>query len=483
MTVPEILFTSPVQPFGGSSADVYTWNKPLAPARLFFSFLNHPGLSFLKSNLPIDILEYPSKQQFETALQTSPDILGISFHINETEIALTMANQARARGVKEVWAGNYGSYNPAIANEFDRLFTGWSEVAVAEALDLARLQRPTLIHPELYAAIGMSLLPHIVLSGVLFTSRGCPWTCNFCQTPRFYGRAKSLPLEEIDRILAIYHARGIRGINILDENFGTFKSHARQVVKLLHKYGMRWIALSRVDTLSENFDYWKEHGLMGAHIGIESFNQASLGGAEKRVEPSLTVDLLRRLSAHHMFVQCFYIIGFEQDTAASVERDITELAELDVDVVQVQILTPYPMTPQRRSIEQAYGIFDHNLSKYNSRNLVWNHPNISPDKMVELQRWADRRIVNSRRALRTMSKLLLFGGREKLSLDGIRMTGGMFESNLRDLKKQLGLRIAAARQWSRHGWSAYEEYPTEAAITARPVPRRQPPIPTHAPVR
>jgi len=237
------------------------------------SFLNHPGLCFLRANAPCEILEYPSNDDFEAALADPPEILGISFYINESEIALDMAARARRAGVREIWAGNYGAYSPAITSSFDRVFAGWGEREAAEALGAAPRSPVELRHPEMYGAIGTNIFPGMLLSGLLFTSRGCPWTCSFCQTPDFYGKPAQIPLETVDEVLWTYRRRGIVGINILDENFGTFTSHSLEVVELLHRYKMRWIALTRVDTLLKNFDCWASKGLFGAHLGIESLNQ------------------------------------------------------------------------------------------------------------------------------------------------------------------------------------------------------------------
>ncbi len=464
MTYPRVLLASPVQPIAGASPDVYSWNKQPGALRLFLNFLNHPGLSFLKANLPVDILEYPSQAQFDAALARKPDIVGLSFYINETEIALRMADQARAAGAKEVWAGNYGAATPQIASHFDRVFQGWSEGAIAEALDQPR---GPLRHPEIYGVLGCAGTPLNIISGTLFTSRGCPWTCNYCQTPAFYGKSQPIQLDEIERIVALYHSRGVRAINILDENFGTFKTHARRVVELLHRYGMRWIALTRVDTLAENFDLWHAHGLIGAHLGVESLNGVSLEGAKKRIDEAGTFALLERMSRNNLFVQAFYILGFEEDTPRSIRSDIQELARLDVDLVQIQVLTPYPGTLQRALIEQKYGIGDHNLSKYNSRNLVWNHPNITPDEMKALQAWADAQLVSSARAVRSMAKLLFHHGAPGFSMGGLETLATTLRPEARVLKRALRWKLEAARAWSRRGWEAYEECADAEAVTAR----------------
>ena len=197
MSVGRVLFTSPVQPVGGCSANVHGWGKPPTGIRMFLSFLNHPGLCFLKANLPCDILEYPDEKDFAAALENPPDVLGISFYINQTEVALRMAAEARRRGVREVWAGNFGAYTPRTADHFDRVFHGWSESSVAAALELPDSSSRQLVHPEIYCASGSNLLPMTVIAGILFTSRGCPFTCSFCQTPEFYGRATPLPLDTI----------------------------------------------------------------------------------------------------------------------------------------------------------------------------------------------------------------------------------------------------------------------------------------------
>jgi hypothetical protein len=452
-----ILFTSPLQPISGCSPNVYSWDKPLTAVRIAMSFLNHPGLAFLKANLPCDTLEYPTENDFQAVLARPPEILGISFYINESALAVRMAKMARQAGVREVWGGNYGVYSPEVAPAFDRMFTGWGESQLAEALGSSAISVDRLRHPEMYGAIGTNLFPHMLLSGLLFTSRGCPWTCNFCQTPSFYGKPRALALETIDRILWTYHRNGIRGINILDENFGTFRSHADEVVDLLHRYQMRWIALTRVDTLSANFDRWLAKGLFGAHLGIESLNQKSLIDGSKKIDRLESVHLLKKMSRHNLFVQCFYIFGFEHDTVASIEQDIEALSQLDADVVQVQVLTPYPLTQQRDTIVLRYGIHDPDLSHYNSRNLVWNHPHISPAEMRRLQDCANRKLSSSRRALRTLRKFSVFCGTNHPNFEGLRLVSGTFSRASRQLHRNYRKGIHGARQWAQVGWYAYEE--------------------------
>ncbi len=465
MTPPKILLTSPIQPIGGCSPNVYSWDKSPTKVRIAMSFLNHPGLSFLKANLPCEILEYPDQKSFAAALQQKPDILGISFYINETDIAIRMAEEARAAGVKEIWAGNFGAFSPGTENTFDRVFSGWSEHQIAHILDLPPITFDNFVHPEMYGSFGSNLMPKMILSGILFTSRGCPWTCNFCQTPGFYGKSKPIPLETIDRVLWQYNRKGIRGINILDENFGTFKKHARQVIDLLHKYKMRWIALTRVDTLMRDFDYWQSKGLFGAHLGIESLNQDSLEDGSKRIDHSDSMKLLQRMSKNNMFVQAFYMLGFESDTVQSIQNDIRVLASLDIDVVQTQILTPYPKTEQCRIIEEKYGINDRNLSKYNSRNLVWNHPNISPDEMKKLQGWANEQLNSSKRALRTLSKLVLFHGKEQINLDGLKVLARSYFGQNKRLHRLYADQIQSAHEWTKIGWIPYEEYSSEESLS------------------
>src|SRR5258708_24227612 len=180
MNPTRVVFCSPIQPIGGSSPNVYGWDKHPAAVRIAMSFLNHPGLCFLRENLPCEILEYPSKADFSARLSRRPEVLGISFYINETALAIRMAQAARRAGVGEVWAGNFGAYSPQIAGHFDRVFHGWSEHQVAHALGIEFDPSLSLCHPEIYGAIGTNLFPRMILSGLLFTSRGCPFTFNFC---------------------------------------------------------------------------------------------------------------------------------------------------------------------------------------------------------------------------------------------------------------------------------------------------------------
>jgi hypothetical protein len=89
--------------------------------------------------------------------------------------------------------------------------------------------------------------------------------------------------------------------------------------------------------------------------------------------------------------------------------------------------------------------------------------------MRELQLWANAKLSSSRRALRTLAKFALFCGRPVPNLDGLRLLARPFYGPGRRTHRELEPRLRAAQQWARRGWYAYEEVPSEQALTARPA--------------
>ena len=384
------------------SYDIAAWKKKKNLFSLSSPMLEHFGLRFLKANIPsIEILEYPTKEEFKKRLTEGWDVVGISFYINESNEAVEMADIARKNGVKEIWGGNYGALTPWVQEYFDKIVTGWGESQILNSLG----ERYTeLIHPPIYMDISYGQR-QLQKWGVVFTTRGCNKTCSFCQTPRFYRKPHPIDLKKIENVLKIYKQQKVDQIIILDENFGHFEEQTDSVIHLMKSFGFRWNPLTRVDTLFNNYDKWIKSGLCGASIGVESLNQDSLDGARKGNSIDQTKELLLRMKKDNLFTQVFYIIGFEQDTEDSIRKNILELKKYNIDAPQIQILTPYPTTVQYKYIEDNYGIFDKDLSKYDSTHLVWNHPNISPAKMRELLFWSNDTLYTKKTTFITLKKM------------------------------------------------------------------------------
>src|SRR3974390_3518501 len=175
-----------------------------------------------------------------------------------------MAREARAAGISQLWAGNYGALTPAIHSTFDRIFSSYSEEAVAQHLgaSLDEIQPPPLI-TEFRFPGGWS-----IPVGVLFSSRGCSFRCTFCQTVAFAPQPKPISLDSIDRVLAFYKSHGIHFVLMLDENFGNLPSHAETVIDLLARHKLHWLVQSCVDLFLGKSEKWKAAGMEGCLFGL-----------------------------------------------------------------------------------------------------------------------------------------------------------------------------------------------------------------------
>ena len=370
------------------------------------------GLRFIKQNIPeIEILEYPTWKEYTEKLKEGWDIVGFSFYLNETQEIIEMVNYARNAGIKELWAGNYGALTGGIERYFDKIFIGYGEKEIQKILGRKNTR---LIHPPLISYMGTPYGIKIVAFGNLFTSRGCNIGCTFCQTPVFCKRPCKIPIESINSVLMYYKKQGIEDIIILDENFGLFAKHSDEVIDLLYKYRFNWYCMTHTSQLSRSIDHWLKKGFSGAFVGIESMNQEVLDALGKRETIEDTINTVKEMHRANRFIIGFCMIGYEDDTVTSIKNDIKRIAQLRLDVTQLDVLTPFPKTPLWYEIEEKYGIFDKNWKHYDAKHLVWNHPNISPKEMNHVLDYAFTAVYPRTRPFKTTLKWArMYSQREK----------------------------------------------------------------------
>jgi radical SAM superfamily enzyme YgiQ (UPF0313 family) len=339
------------------------------------------GLRFIKQNIPeVEIIEFPSWRQYIDKINEKKwDVLGFSFYLNEIHEILEMVNYAREKGIKEIWAGNYGALTESIQRNFDKVFIGYSEDKIAQIFGRS-IKNEEIIHPPLISNISFHGFK-LNCTGYLFTNRGCNNKCHFCQTPSFCKIPCKISLESIEKVLQYYKKLGISELIVLDESFGLYREHAEDVVDLLDKYGFYWFPMVRADYLGKRLDDWSRKGLIGANFGIESLNQDTLDKMSKNETVEEILNVIKRLKELNKFSVGYYMIGYEDDTIESMKKDILILRDLKLDIYQLCVLTPLPQTQQWKYIEEKYGIFDKDWHHYNAKHLVWNHPNIRPEEM------------------------------------------------------------------------------------------------------
>jgi len=80
------------------------------------------------------------------------------------------------------------------------------------------------------------------------------------------------------------------------------------------------------------------------------------------------------------------------------------LTEFPIDIIQICILTPFPKTPLWDDIQEKYGIIEDDWGKWDTKHLVWKHPNISQEKMKRLLKWCFNKAYPRYRLFQTPMK-------------------------------------------------------------------------------
>ncbi|EQD42023.1 radical SAM domain-containing protein, partial [mine drainage metagenome] len=194
-------------------------------------------------------------------------------------------------------------------------------------------------------------------------SRGCPYMCEFCDIIVMFGRKpRHKSVEQVGRELDILRAQGVRKVFFVDDNLIGNLKVAKNLLRFLidyqtrHQYSFSFgteasLNLSQDEELMTLF---REAHFRWAFIGIESPDEASLRETHKvqntREDPLTAV---QRIHAHGIEVLAGFIVGFDNDTVSTFERQYEFIVRSGIQTAMIGLLNAMPRTPLYERLQAA----------------------------------------------------------------------------------------------------------------------------------
>lgn len=228
-----------------------------------------------------------------------------------------------------------------------------------EDLDTVPFPARRLVPFEKYS----SLLARDKCVTTMFTSRGCPFKCAFCDRPhlghKFRARSAGNVVDEIEECVAM----GIEEFLIYDDTFTVDRKRAMAICDEIRRRNLRirWDIRTRVDTVdAEVLAALSRAGCQAVHYGVEAGTEKILKVLNKNISIEKVEETFSLTRKHGMSVLAYFMIGSPDETLEDIRATFEVMKRLDPDYVHLTILTPFPGTAiyrdglERGIIERDY---------------------------------------------------------------------------------------------------------------------------------
>ena len=201
---------------------------------------------------------------------------------------------------------------------------------------------------------------HYMYVGVQY-SRGCPFTCEFCDIIELYGRVPrtkttSQMLAELD---ALYHM-GYRGhLDFVDDNFiGNKKALKSFIPELVawqraHDYPFEFSTEASVNLADDDalLKMMAQANFFAVFVGIESPDPASLVAMKKKQNTRRNIaESIHKIYSAGMLVTAGFIVGFDSEKVSIADAMIEFIEEAAIPVCMVGLLYALPNTQLTRRL-------------------------------------------------------------------------------------------------------------------------------------
>ena len=227
-------------------------------------------------------------------------------------------------------------------------------------------------------------LPEAMPYSEIFTSRGCPYHCCFCQVKYILGqnfRARSAEnvLEEVDWLINNY---GVKSIVVMDDNFLVDRKRAIAIMNGFTERKLEWkmanTAVFLVD--DELLEYIAASGCRNLSFAIESGTYRILHEVIHKPIKSLeeVIKRVRKAQSLGIYVEANFIIGFPSETWNEIQSTLQFAEKLNADYIRIFTAIPLPHTElYNECIEKKCLVED-----YEPENIDWKQGFIATEEFT-----------------------------------------------------------------------------------------------------
>ncbi|MFP6664610.1 MAG: radical SAM protein [Deltaproteobacteria bacterium] len=327
--------------------------------------------------------------------------------------ALELARRFRAAGVAVLIGGFHvsgspcGSDAPAEIRELQALGVvlvrgevedTWAGIlADAAAGRLAQLYDTMLALPALDASAlplpDPRLMRRFVHSSfvTMDSSRGCPFSCSFCTIIQIQGRKMRAraPQRIAEMVRRRHRAGGIDQYFFTDDDFARsphWRELLEELIRLREDEDKPIRFLMQSDLLAHRqkdfIELARRAGCFQVFLGMESLDERALAASGKKQNRVAEYgEIVRAWQRAGIFVHAGYIIGFPDDTPASVARDVACLRdEIGVDLASFFLLTPLAGSADHTAARAAGIAIDPDLNRHDTFHAVVTPQSMSRDE-------------------------------------------------------------------------------------------------------
>ncbi len=197
-------------------------------------------------------------------------------------------------------------------------------------------------------------------SSTIITSRGCPFNCQYCSTPRFWGRkwrARS-PKNVFEEMNFLHDEYGVEHIRFSDDSFSINQKRAIKICKLIRDLDITFVTETRVDCVSkELLKEMKRAGCVLMEYGVETCSPKVLKSMNKMVTRQQIVHAFKLTKEVGIPTKAFLIVGFPGENEKTVQETINALKVIKPDNIACALILIYPNTPLY-DLAKSQGLID-----------------------------------------------------------------------------------------------------------------------------
>jgi radical SAM superfamily enzyme YgiQ (UPF0313 family) len=378
--------------------------------RLLVANIAELALPLLAALTPSSIQVEMVDEYFEQVpFDSDADVVGISAQVMQLSRAIELASVFRKQGKVVIMGGFLPSMHPELVEaHVDSLCIGEGDIVWPQMLeDLQNGVLRKTYRSEHQTDLATLPVPRYGLikrgrwvNYPVQATRGCPFTCDYCSIIQLYPVYRTRAVAQVIRDI---RAIPSRYLHFVDDNLMENRKYAKQLMQAMIPLKRIWGAQVTINVARDDelLRLAYQAGCRMLALGIETLDQRSLASVSKDfIQVDTFSSSIQKIQQAGIAAHALIVFGLEHDTPDTFRQTVDYLERECVAVAEFFIYTPYPATPEGRRLLEAGRIVDTDLSHYRESYVVFSHPNMSREQIIEGYWYALRRFYSLRSILR-----------------------------------------------------------------------------------